>query len=293
LYGSERKSAQRRQHPQPRCHQNFESGNIDRDRASFLSGLHPSPARLRTTTAHHRHAHAREYTAQQEEAVNSEALTGRGADGLRAATPPPRGLQRTDRRFRVTLLGLLSLEEEEVAAGALLIPAMFMETTGGGEEGARTGRMQRRRRRLGLGLGRTWDFIAGWAGARRDKWRADSERWAASDAPSQSGRGEAEGARWQATGGRRGLAWRLPFLSPRIGIPCGRRDKWPAWFSSSTQQRLARRLLRLVFGVASSRLCAFSALDHWRWVTMVGGWLGSLPRRTPRARSADSLPRLR
>jgi hypothetical protein len=93
--------------------------------------------------------------------VNSEALTGRGAEGLRAAAPPPRGLQRADRRFRVTLLGLLSLEEEEVEAGGLLIPPMSMETTGGGEEGARTGRMQRRRRRLGLGLGRTWDFIAG------------------------------------------------------------------------------------------------------------------------------------
>ena len=56
--------------------------------------------------------------------MNSEALTGRGAGGLRAA---PRGPRRTDLGFRVIRRGMPSPEEEEVEAGEvrrLLIPAI-------------------------------------------------------------------------------------------------------------------------------------------------------------------------
>ena len=58
--------------------------------------------------------------------MNSEALTGRGAGGLRAA---PRGPRRTDLGFRVIRRGMPSPEEEEVEAGEvrrLLMPAMSL-----------------------------------------------------------------------------------------------------------------------------------------------------------------------
>ena len=59
--------------------------------------------------------------------MNSEALTGRGAGGLRAAPWVPR---RADLRFRVIRRGLLSPEEEEVEVGEgrpLLMPAILVE----------------------------------------------------------------------------------------------------------------------------------------------------------------------
>lgn len=78
--------------------------------------------------------------------MNSEALTGRGADdGLRAAL---RGPRRADLRFLVTRCGRTSPEEEEVETGEvrrLLMPAMPVERA---EEVAAR---RRRRRRLGLG----------------------------------------------------------------------------------------------------------------------------------------------
>ena len=56
--------------------------------------------------------------------MNSEALTGRVAGGLRAA---PRAPRRADLGFRVIRRGMPSPEEEEVEAGEvrrLLMPAM-------------------------------------------------------------------------------------------------------------------------------------------------------------------------
>lgn len=144
-----------------------------------------SPPHLRATTAHHRLALAHGHGAhkpQQQETVNSEALTGGGADGLRAVL---RGPRRADRRFRVTRCGKTSPDEEEVEAGEvrrLVMPAMPVERRRAEKEGREevaAAAAAAAAARVGEGEA----FIAGWgraggdaeAGARGDKCRAGSE----------------------------------------------------------------------------------------------------------------------
>ena len=94
--------------------------------------------------------------------MNSEALTGRGAGGLRAA---PRGPRRTDLGFRVICRGMPSPEEEEVEAGEvrrLLIPAIRVgraETEKKKEEAAAAAASASAPR-----VGAGGAFIAGWGG---------------------------------------------------------------------------------------------------------------------------------
>jgi hypothetical protein len=171
--------------------------------------------------------------------VNSEALTGRVAGGLLTA---PRGPRRADLGFRVIRRGMPSPEEEELDTGEvrrLLMPAMpppaeekkKAMVEGGGGEAAAAAAAAASAPRVGAGGA----FIAGWGGraetrrrgARGDKWRAGSEMGAGGREERQRslvagrGRGGAAnraGARWQAPGGRRGLAWhgtRLRFPPPR------------------------------------------------------------------------------
>jgi hypothetical protein len=217
-------------------------GNIDRDRFP-PSGPPSSPARLRTTTAHHRHAHARVYTAQQ--GVREFRSTHRS----RRRRPPGSGATAA-----------------RPAAGGPALPSdpTGPAVAGGGGGGGRGladsahvhGNNRWRRRRCPywedataaaasrVGAGEDVGFYSRIGGAGRGLTSGGRTLKGGQPATPRRragvrgrGRGQPRGCEvasyeWEA---RAGMASPVS-LSPRIGIPCGCRDKWPAWISNSTQQ---------------------------------------------------------
>lgn len=178
-------------------------------------------------------------------------------------------------------------------------------------EGAVAAAAAARRRRSRVGAGAR-AFIGGWAGRaetrRRGRGvtsggRALKRVQVGEPTPRRGGRGRGRGgaanragARWQATGGRRGLAWRaarfsLPLPLTASGFPAGAETNGPYASRSLGLERISHTtrgpLLRLPAWFSVFRVPCW--IDRcWWWVTMVG-WLHCRAARSP----ADSLPRLR